>query len=63
MTHVNLWNRHRILDIENGLVVAKWEGVGKGWSERLGLSIYRMDEQQGPAIYCRELYTISYDKP
>ena len=30
--------KHRILDIENGVVVAKWERVGKGWSERLGLA-------------------------
>ena len=26
------------MDIENGLVVAKWEGVAKGWNERLGLA-------------------------
>ena len=45
-------------------------GVGEGWIGRLGLadanytewiyiSIYRMDKQQGPAVYHRQLYQCS----
>ena len=48
-----LWNR--LTDIENKLVVAKWEeGWGKGgvgvWDEQMQIIIYRMDKQQGPTI-------------
>ena len=29
-TNELLWNRNRLTDIENRLVVAKWDGVGRG---------------------------------
>ena len=47
-----LWNRNRLTDIENRLVVAKEEGDGGGMDWEFGVSrcklfIYRMDKQQG----------------
>ena len=33
-----LWNRNRLTDIENRLVVAKWEGVGGGMEWEVGVS-------------------------
>ena len=31
--------------------------------EKMQSSIYRIDKQQGPTVYHRELYLISCDKP
>ena len=33
-----IFNRNRLTDIDSRLVVARVEGVGKGWIESLGLS-------------------------
>ena len=49
-------------------MVAKARSGGGGMDWELGLAvanyyIYRIDEQQGPAVEHRELYSISYDKP
>ena len=61
-----LWNRNRLKDIENRLVVAKREGargVGLGvWDQQMQIIIYRMDKQD-PPIYHREPYSISCNKP
>ena len=37
------------------------EGLGV-WDEQMQTIIYRMDKQQGPTVYHRELYPISCDK-
>ena len=54
------------MDIENGLVIAKrggWRREGlEVWNYQLQTRIYIRD-QQGPTIYHRELYSMSYDKP
>ena len=39
------------------------EREGRGdWDEQMQTIIYRMDKQQGPTVYHRELYPISCDK-
>ena len=38
------------------------DGVGV-WGQQMQTIIYRMDEQQGPTVQHRELYSISCDKP
>ena len=36
----------------------------ESWTGQLGLAfIYRVGTQQGPSVYHRELYSVSYDKP
>ena len=41
-----------------------WGRDGLGvWDEQMQAIIYRMDEQQGPTVEHRELYSISCDKP
>ena len=47
-------------------MVAKREAVGGEVEWEVGLArckvlLHRMDKQQGPAVYQRELYSISYD--
>ena len=40
-----------------------WERDVLGvWDQQIQTIIYRMDKQ-GPTVQCRELYSISYDKP
>ena len=58
-------NRSR--GIENRRVVAKggqWERVRLGaWCQQTQTGTHRVDKQQGPALYHRELYSIPCDKP
>ena len=56
------------LSLENRLLVAKGKGDGGGMDWEFGVSrwqtiIHRMDKQQGPTVWHRELYSISCDKP
>ena len=44
--------------------------LGEGWIESLKLAdgmrrtgIYRMDKQEGPTVWHKELQSVSYDKP
>ena len=37
------------------------DGVG-GWGQQMQAFIYRMDKQQGPTVWHRELYSIPYDE-
>jgi len=37
MAQMNLSAEKKIMDLENKLVVAKWEGEGVGWIRNLGL--------------------------
>ena len=37
MVQVNLFTEKKIMDLENRLVFAKWEGEGVGWIGSLGL--------------------------
>ena len=42
----------------------KWRRDGLGvWDQQMQIIIYRTDEQQGPTVQHRELYSISCDKP
>lgn len=49
------------VDKKDRLVVAKGEGLGMGmqWED----VIHERDDQQGPTIQPRELYSMSHDKP
>ena len=38
------------------------DGLGV-WDEQMQTNIYRMDKQQGPTVYHRELCSVSCDKP
>ena len=50
-------------DVENRLVVVKVggalgsEGLG-GWGQQIQTITYRMDKQQSPTVYHRELYSL-----
>ena len=33
------------------------------WDWQMQTAIYKMDKQQGPTVWCRELYSRSYNKP
>ena len=49
-------------------MVAKGEGewgrdVLGVWNWQMQTIVYRMDKQQGPIVWYRELYSISCDKP
>ena len=49
-------------------VVTKGEGVGEGWSGKVGVKqmqtiTYGKDKPQGPTAKHRELYSSSCDKP
>ena len=37
MAQMNLSTEKKLMDLENRLVVAKWEGKGVGWPGSLGL--------------------------
>ena len=47
-------------------MVANGEGIEGGMEWEVGVSrcklLYRMDKKQGPTIYHREPYSVSYDK-
>ena len=38
-TNEHIYERNRLTDMENRLVVAKWEEVGKGRTGSLGLTV------------------------
>ena len=38
------------------------DGLGV-WDQQMQTILYRVDKQQGPTIYHKELYSISYNKP
>ena len=51
-------------DIENNrVVVAKGDGLRKGWRGRLGLAGANSVDEQGPTAQRRDLCSISCDKP
>ena len=54
MTQMNLPVKHRLIDIENRLVVARAGGGRRGLGWEFGISrcklIFRMDKQQGPPV-------------
>ena len=56
-------NRNRLTDIENRRVVAKGERQERdklgAWDWQIYTTIHRIDNQQGPTVYHRELYSIS----
>ena len=58
-----LQNRNRLTDTENRLAAAKWEGVGKGWSGRLGIkmqtTVYWMDKQGSTSLVAQTVKHLS----
>ena len=48
------------MDIEIIILVAKREGTSGGKDRKFGVS--RMNKQQGPIVYHRELCSVTYDK-
>ena len=70
MAQMNLFtNSNGLTDIENKLVVDKAEGEeksGEGEIRSLGFAdsttIYRMDEEQGPTVQHRKLYSVASDQ-
>ena len=55
-------HRHREQTCGCQGVGGREEGLGV-WDQQMQTIIYRMDEQQGPTVEHRELYSISCDKP
>ena len=53
--------REQTCDCQGGGEVGG-DGLGV-WGWQMQTIIYRMDKQQGPTVYHRELYSISCDKP
>ena len=56
-----LQNRNRLTDIENKVMVTKGKG-GINWEfgiRRYTLLYIKIDEQQGPTVEHRELYSLS----
>ena len=47
--------------VAKGERVSGRDGLGV-WDEQMQTIIYRMDKQQGPTVWHRELHSISYDK-
>ena len=42
----------------------EWEREGLGvWDQQMQTIIHRIDKQQAPTVWHRELYSISCDKP
>ena len=62
LAHVHAQNRNRLTHMQKRLELSKGgrHGGGKHWASGI---IQRLDEQQGPAVYHRELYSVSCDKP
>ena len=66
MTQINLCAKQKQTHIENRLVVAKGKEGGREMDWEFGVSrckLFRMDKQQGPIVYHRELYPISWGRP
>ena len=55
------------IDIENKLMATKGERGGRDklgvWDQQVQTTIYKIHKQQGPSVWHRELYLISYNKP
>ena len=55
-------NKKLLTDLENKLTVTKGERWGRDklgvWDSQIHSPIYKIDNQQGPAVYHRELYSI-----
>ena len=63
---MNLQNRDRLADFENKLMVIKAEGLQQGrinWGFKNGkcIFVYGMDDQWGPAVQHREIYSKFWD--
>ena len=58
---MNLSTEKKIMDLENKLVVAKWEGEGVGWLGSLGLidADYCLWNGLAMSSYCVALETMS----
>ena len=59
MIQIYIQNKNRLRDIKNWLMATK----GEVWDKHVYTTIYKADNQQGPAVYHREIthyFTTSY---
>ena len=61
---MNLFTKQKQTHIENKLMITKG-GRGRRdklgvWDEQIHTTIYKIDKQQGPTVWHRELYSVSY---
>ena len=62
MLQMNLFTKNRLIDLENRLMVTSGEGWGEGIFREFEVvhthvhtAVFKMDNQQGPSVYLREL--------
>ena len=62
MIELNLQKRKKLTDIENEPMVAGGEDAGRDsqgvWDGHVYTAIFKMDNQQGPTVQHRELFSI-----
>ena len=55
----------RMQETSYGYQRGKWVGKDKTgvWDQQIQTTVYKIDRQQGPTIYHRELQSVSHKKP